>query len=133
MCCPLQTTFSLMRMANIFLSCVSFQQRTTGVGCPARRLTPSPTVSGGPQNGAPAPTAVAQVSQPAPQTGTGLAACRPRPGCARSGRARLCSGGCSRSVHNPHTFIGSEQTLNVNTFFLKFPPMNVCTVYKCFL
>ena len=108
--CPLQTTFSLMHPANIFFFSVSFQQssrgaRTTGVGCPARRLVPSPTVSSGRQAGAPAPTAAAQVSPPAPQTGTGPVACRLRPDCARSGRARLCcqgSEGCSRSVHNQH-------------------------------
>lgn len=57
--------------------------------CLARRLAPCPTVSSGPQTGAPAPTAVAQVSPPATQTRTGLAACRLRPDCARSGRARL--------------------------------------------
>lgn len=111
-------------------SCTSFQQsrhvRTTGVACPAHRLARSPTASSGPQTGALAPTAVARVSPPAPQTGTGLVACRLRPGCAKSGRARLCcrgSEGCSRSVHNQHTISSSHwfhcSNTCLNTIFSK--------------
>lgn len=88
----------------LFLYVLYFQQstnvRTTEVGCLARRLAPSSTVSYGPQTGAPVPAAVAQVSPPAPPTRTGLVACRLRPDCARSGRAKRCqvSEGCSWSV-----------------------------------
>lgn len=117
-------------------SCTSFQQsrhvRTTGVACPAHRLAQSPTASSGPQTGALAPTAVARVSPPAPQTGTGLVACRLRPGCAKSGRARLCcrgSEGCSRSVHNQHTISSSHwfhcSNTCLNTILFKVPPKNL--------
>lgn len=128
---PLQTTFSLMHTANIFLFCVSFQQsrgvRTSGVGHPARRLAQPPTVLNGPQTGAPVPTAVAQVSPPVSQTETGLVVCRLRPDCARSGYARLCyrgSEGCSRSVpsHNSSCY-------QTPFFKWKFYP-RTCTAFK---
>lgn len=131
----LQTTFSLMYTANIFLFCVSFQQsrgvKTSGVGRPARCLVQPPTVLSGPQTGAPVPTAVAQVSPPVPQTGTGLVVCRLRPDCARSGHARLCYRGfegCSRSVHSHNSFC-----YQTPFFKLKFYP-RTCTysIYTCF-
>ena len=112
---PSKPSTSNKHAANIFLSGVPFQQsrhvRTTGVGSLACRSAPSQTVSSGALNGAPAPTAVAQVSPPAAQTGTGLVVCRLRPDCARSGHARLCYRGSedgSRSVHTQHAFIQSQ-------------------------
>lgn len=115
-------------------SCTSFQQsscvRTSAAAYPARRLAPSPTASSGPQTGAPAPTAVAQVSPPAPPTETGPVACRLRPDCARSGRAKFCcrgSGGCSRSVHNRHTLIIAMLKHSMVLFYSR-----VCCLQKGF-
>lgn len=102
--------------ALIFSFQLSRHVRIMGVGWPACLLAPSPTALSGPQTGAPAPTAAAQVSPPAPPTGTGRVSCRPRPDSAKSGHAKVCcpgSKGCNRSVDNQH-------------MLSKVPPNNMC-------
>lgn len=106
---PLQTTFS--SILSKYLSSFASRAGTSGLcGWFVHCLARSPTVSSGPPTGALPHTGVAQSFPPAPQTGTGLVACRLRPDCTRTDRAKPCrwaSGGYSQSVHNRHTSISS--------------------------